>query len=193
MSQLDSIARVCHEVNRAYCQALGDNSQPTWEDAPRWQRDSAMLGVKLHIDNPAASPAASHESWMSQKVADGWVYGPEKRPDLKQHHCIVPFDQLPQEQQAKDFIFRAVVHALKDTLLQPKISGYRQLSPEEVALMNEGKALATQCGAFVEKLRNAPGAPATGQVDQRWVSVGATQLQQGFMAAIRAIARPETF
>ena len=108
----DAIARVAHEVNRAYCQALGDNSQPAWEDAPLWQRESALLGVKLHTENPDAGPQASHESWMAQKVADGWSYGPEKRPDLKQHHCIVPFADLPVEQQAKDFIFRGVVRAL---------------------------------------------------------------------------------
>lgn len=44
---IEQIARVCHEVNRAYCQALGDDSQPAWEDAPQWQRDSALLGVQL--------------------------------------------------------------------------------------------------------------------------------------------------
>lgn len=108
----EQIAKVCHEVNRAYCQALGDNSQPTWEDAPQWQRNSALLGVRLHTKNPGAGPEASHESWMSQKLADGWTCGPEKRPELKQHPCMVPFSDLPREQQAKDFIFRAVVHAL---------------------------------------------------------------------------------
>ena len=108
----EQIARVAHEVNRAYCQALGDNSQPTWEDAPQWQKDSAMLGVKLHTENQNAGAQASHESWMAQKLSEGWEYGPEKRPDLKQHHCIVPFDALPREQQAKDYIFRGVVHAL---------------------------------------------------------------------------------
>lgn len=102
-------ARAAHEVNRAYCEALGDFSQESWELAPQWQRDSAVLGAKLHLDNPRAGPAASHESWMAQKVADGWVYGPEKRPDLKQHPCMVPFGDLPTSQQAKDFIFRAVV------------------------------------------------------------------------------------
>jgi hypothetical protein len=112
----EQIARVAHEVNRAYCQALGDNSQPAWEDAPQWQRESALLGVQLHIENPDASPQASHESWMAQKVAEGWKYGPEKRPDLKEHHCMVPFDALPREQQAKDYIFRAVVHALAHAL-----------------------------------------------------------------------------
>ena len=108
----EQIARVAHEVNRAYCQALGDSSQPAWEDAPQWQKESAILGVKLHTENPDASPAASHESWLAQKVADGWVYGSVKDPETKQHPCIVPFDQLPVAQQAKDYLFRGVVHAL---------------------------------------------------------------------------------
>lgn len=67
------------------------------------------------------------------------------------------------------------------------IKGYRDLTAEEIALMNEGKALAVQCGEFIAKLR------ATEGLDQRWVSIGATDLQTGFMAAIRGIARPETF
>jgi hypothetical protein len=108
----EAIARVCHQVNRAYCISLGDHSQPRWEDAPQWQRNSALLGVKLHAENPLATASASHESWMAQKVADGWVYGPVKDPEAKQHPCIVPFDELPREQQAKDWIFREIVHAL---------------------------------------------------------------------------------
>ncbi|MFH2219092.1 MAG: RyR domain-containing protein [Pseudomonadota bacterium] len=50
---------------------------------------------------------------MDQKVRDGWKYGPVKDPDKKEHPCCVPFAELPVEQQAKDFIFRAVIHALK--------------------------------------------------------------------------------
>lgn len=106
------IARVCHEVNRAYCQALGDSSQPAWEDAPEWQKNSAMLGVELHLNNPHAGPQASHVSWMRQKEEEGWVWGPVKDAEKKTHPCIVDFSDLPREQQAKDFIFRAVVHAL---------------------------------------------------------------------------------
>lgn len=107
------IARVCHEVNRAYCKALGDDSQPAWEDAPDWQKESALLGVDLHLNNPNAGPEASHQSWMAQKVKDGWIYGVVKDPDKRTHPCLVPFSELPVDQQAKDFIFRAVVHALK--------------------------------------------------------------------------------
>ena len=111
---MDQIARICHEVNRAYCQSLGDFSQPTWEEAPEWQRSSARMGVDLHTMGNFG-PEASHISWMKQKLEEGWVYGPVKDPENKQHPCIVPFDALPREQQAKDFIFRAVVHALRET------------------------------------------------------------------------------
>jgi hypothetical protein len=111
---LDDIAKACHEINRAYCQAIGDYSQPTWGDAPDWQKDSARAGVRLHLEDPLAGPAASHESWMRQKAAEGWIYGPIKSPEARTHPCIRPFDQLPREQQAKDFIFTAVVHQLAD-------------------------------------------------------------------------------
>lgn len=108
----EKIAEVCHEVNRAYCQALGDNSQPPWSEAPDWQIDSALNGVDLHIERPEAGPEASHESWLAQKVSDGWTYGPVKDPESKTHPCCVPFEELPPEQKAKDYIFRAVVHAV---------------------------------------------------------------------------------
>lgn len=110
------IAKVCHEANKAYCEALGDFSQPSWEDAPTWQRESARMGVELHLMGDFG-PEASHISWMKQKIEDGWTYGPTKQPDLKLHPCLVQFNQLPKEQQAKDFIFRAIVHAFKPEVL----------------------------------------------------------------------------
>jgi len=113
MDSTEKIARVCHEVNRAYCQALGDNSQDSWGDAPEWQRDSARKGVLLHQSGDYG-PEASHNSWMAEKIATGWKYGPVKDPEKKEHPCMVPFSDLPREQQAKDYIFRAVAHALSE-------------------------------------------------------------------------------
>lgn len=111
-SKIEHIARVCHEVNRAYCAALGDNSQPAWHEAPEWQRKSAIAGVQFIVDNPAAPPSASHDSWLAEKERDGWKYGPVKNPETREHPCFVPYDQLPVEQKAKDYIFGAVVRAL---------------------------------------------------------------------------------
>lgn len=110
----EEIASICHEANRAYCVTLGDLSQPTWDAAPAWQRNSAIAGVRFHVDNPDAGDSASHESWLREKVNAEWVYGPVKDPDKRTHPCIVPFDQLPIEQQRKDALFRAIVHALAD-------------------------------------------------------------------------------
>jgi hypothetical protein len=108
----ESIARVCHEVNRAYCASLGDFSQPAWADAPAWQRDSAVNGVRAHLTGAVTSPEASHESWWAEKRAAGWVYGREKDPVAKTHPCCVPYAELPLEQRTKDFLFGAVVAAL---------------------------------------------------------------------------------
>ena len=106
------IAVVCHEVNREYCRALGDDSQKAWLAAPEWQRESAIDGVKFHLSAPNAGPEASHESWCDTKVADGWKYGAVKDEVKKEHPCLVPFAKLPVDQQAKDFIFSAIVRQL---------------------------------------------------------------------------------
>jgi hypothetical protein len=110
--EMARIARACHEVNRAYCASLGDHSQPAWEDAPEWQRTSAIKGVEFTLANPEAGPSASHESWLAEKAADGWKYGPVKNPETKEHPCFVPYDELPVEQKAKDYLFQAVVRSM---------------------------------------------------------------------------------
>jgi len=107
------IAAVAHEVDRAYCLAMGDTSQPAWSDAPPWQRESAVAGVEFHLRTPDATPEASHERWLSQKVADGWVYGEVKDPERKIHPCIRPYAELPVEQRAKYHLFGAVVRSLE--------------------------------------------------------------------------------
>lgn len=68
-----------------------------------------------------------------------------------------------------------------------KIKGYRDLSQAEIDLMNEGKELAEKCGDFIAKLE------ADSATDKRNVALGKTNLQQGFMWAIRAVAQPTTF
>ena len=108
------IARIAHEVNRAYCRALGDHSQSPWREAPQWQKDSAINGVKFLLANPAATPEKMHDNWMRQKKDDGWTYSTVKNADKKEHPCMVPYDQLPKEQQVKDHLFHAVVKSMAE-------------------------------------------------------------------------------
>lgn len=109
---VELIARAAHSANRGYCQSLGDFSQATWDEAPEWQKESARNGVRFHLAN-TATPEESHASWLKQKREEGWTYGPVKDADKKEHPCCVEYDQLPEDQKAKDFIFRAVVDGFK--------------------------------------------------------------------------------
>lgn len=109
---VEMIARFCHEINKAYCEALGDFSQPEWDLAPDWQKESAVNGVLFHFENPNSTPSDSHNSWLAQKVAEGWVYGDVKDPEAKTHPCCVPYEQLPESQRAKDYLFRQTIHSM---------------------------------------------------------------------------------
>ena len=103
------VARKCHEMNRAYCSAIGDDSQVCWEDAPQWQRDSAINGVIFHMQNPDRTPEQSHINWLAEKIATGWKFGPVKDVYKKEHPCCLPYEQLPMEQRLKDVLFITVV------------------------------------------------------------------------------------
>lgn len=77
-----------------------------------------------------------------------------------------------------------------------KIKGYRDLSQEEIDLMNEGKELAELCGAYAGKLEDLAYcriAQENVEIDGHWMKLGKDHLQQGFMCLIRSIAKPETF
>lgn len=67
------------------------------------------------------------------------------------------------------------------------IKGYRDLSPEEISSMNTIKDMAEDIRVELEALESLP------EVDKRWLAIGKTNLQQGFMAVIRSIAKPTTF
>lgn len=68
-----------------------------------------------------------------------------------------------------------------------KITGYRDLTQDEIDAMNEIKAEGQRIGALVEKVRAIEG------IDQRWASIGATDLQTGLMALTSAVAKPTFF
>lgn len=110
--RIENIASVCHEANRAWCEANGDYSQVSWAEAEDWQRESAMKGVEFRLNNPNTSSAAQHDAWMADKIKDGWTFGAKKDAEAKTHPSLVPYAQLSHVEQAKDRLFRAIVDQL---------------------------------------------------------------------------------
>jgi len=111
MLTLDQIGRICHEVNRAYCQSQGDDSLKPWDDCPQWQKDSTVLGVQKIMQSPEITPRDLHQAWWEHKIHSGWNYGAVKDEVLQTHPCMVPYDSLPENQRVKDYLFGAVVLA----------------------------------------------------------------------------------
>jgi hypothetical protein len=111
---IEQIARICHETNRAYCESTGDHSQRPWDEAEEWQRQSTIEGVQFGLANPTAPASAQHEAWRKEKRANGWHYGPAKDPVRHEHPSLVAYDQLPLEERIKDHLFQAVVRAFTE-------------------------------------------------------------------------------
>lgn len=109
------IAMICHQLNKNYCESIGDTTQVDWDKAPDWQKTSAINGVRFFLASRCqATPKDSHDSWMKEKLADGWVHGDVKDVAKKQHPCLVPYEDLPQKQQIKDKLFTQTIKVLAD-------------------------------------------------------------------------------
>lgn len=68
-----------------------------------------------------------------------------------------------------------------------QIKGYRELNAQDIELMNGVKEWGEKLGFLIQALE------AQGGLDRRWLAIGKTQLQQGIMALVRSIARPDSF
>lgn len=107
----EQIARIAHEANRALQQVLGDDQvSPPWDQASQHDKDMSAAGAK--IARHGASPEVLHDSWMRDKLAAGWVHGEIKDATAKTHPLLVPFDELPPGDRAKDYLFAGVCAAM---------------------------------------------------------------------------------
>ena len=108
------IAEIVHATVRQYNivhEVPGDNFE--WDDMDESYRESIEKAVKDEMETPTKEPDESHKKWLKAREDDGWVYGPLKDQEKKQHPCMVPFEELPEVQQYKDILFVTMVALLK--------------------------------------------------------------------------------
>lgn len=73
------------------------------------------------------------------------------------------------------------------------ITGYRTLDAAEIEAINKVKAVGKTVEDLIADVLTKAVMPGAHMPDQRWVSIGRTHLQEGFMALVRAIAKPTNF
>lgn len=113
--KIEKIARLCHEVNRIYCKAIGDFSHKSWEETPEELQNSVKAGVVNNLLKDL-TPRQSHEEWVKYRSERGWVYGKEKDLEKKTHPCMVDYDDLPPEQKVKDEFFNFICKTFKEDI-----------------------------------------------------------------------------
>lgn len=107
------IAEVCHEANRALQHIFFDPypSKP-WKEESLEIQESTINGVNEVSANPLWNAIDLHNEWLEYKAEQGWIWGPAKSEEYKTHPCMLPWDQLPPEQQIKDRLFLAICRVL---------------------------------------------------------------------------------
>ena len=89
-----------------------------------------------------------------------------------------------------------MVKEMKDQ--HEKIKGYRDLTQEEIDLMNDIKEKAEEVYGLVHTLEHMEGGPCdapdgTTAPNARWLAEGRMDLQKGFMCLVRSVAKPSSF
>lgn len=109
---VEQIAQVAHEADRAYSAAvLADYSQPVWVDATQESRDLQISATRSICEEPTITPAKLHEDWCSVMQMSGWKCGPLDITN-RVHPSLMPYDELPEHDQARLRMFDGIVRGL---------------------------------------------------------------------------------
>lgn len=102
------MARIAHEVYRAYCASVGGDQPLPWDKVSPWQRETAVNDVVV-LRKGLMTPHRMHAIWCEHKTRAGWTFGPIEDTVRKTHPHLVPYDALPAALRAKDALLHAVV------------------------------------------------------------------------------------
>ena len=65
--------------------------------------DTAAVSLPEEIRELCEQMARNtHEVWAAARIADGWTFGPRRDDALRQHPCLVPYEELSEEERAYD-------------------------------------------------------------------------------------------
>lgn len=87
------------------CYQMGAGQEWNWpptEDNINSQRDAVKFQVATLAKKGSLNPQDNHDNWMKFRLEEGWVHGPVKDIVAMTHPDLVPYDELPEVERAKD-------------------------------------------------------------------------------------------
>lgn len=110
---LYELARVAHDINSAYITSITGQQQAPFAELPHPHQVALVESVIFYLSHPEETPESSHAGWLNAKREAGWVHGADMDIDAKVDPRLVPYDELPQDQRTKDYLFKACVESLR--------------------------------------------------------------------------------
>ena len=127
--RIEFAAATAHEANRLLGLSLADRSPRHWTEAEAWEKNSAIDGVRALLLDPSLTPGQLHSCWMRMLEADGWHYGGNEDSGRKEHHNLLPFEELIPGEELKFEMFRLVVLGVleEETLVWSNVVSSREV------------------------------------------------------------------
>ena len=115
---LTQMGRVWVSIVRDYCAFAGHDIPGHFDARPEEFQIGLLSAIDKHMDNypNAQTPEESHNLWLAKHAQMGWVYGSCRNEEAKTHPCMVPYDELPNDQKLKDVLFIAFCRACAENL-----------------------------------------------------------------------------
>jgi hypothetical protein len=109
----EQIAVVIHEANRAIQKVMGQPIDPPWEEAD-WRQKSTLESIEA-MERGEVDFEEQHERWLTERTDEGWAYGPVKDADKKTSPLLLSWDNLPEQEKAKNYVRLAIYQVMRQT------------------------------------------------------------------------------
>lgn len=116
------VARIAHEVNRAFCASIGGGAGLAWDKASASDREAAMMSVTA-LSRGFSTPEHIHEAWVREMSLNGWTHGPVVDVQAKTHPNLTDYAALPRDIQTRDALFVAVVRGALGIVEPEQVEG----------------------------------------------------------------------
>ena len=112
---VDHLAQIAYESVASFAR-IGGDSDPPWESLDGERRTEIIARAQHYLNAPKASGEKVHQVWLSDRLKQGWRYGPEGNERQKIDPALIPWNDLTEPSRSRYSLFAAVVASLEPML-----------------------------------------------------------------------------